>query len=49
MKIYYIYQDVHGTAANFENVMCAIISGKQGIEIDKQDCSKLEFFPWIFS
>ena len=33
MKGYYIYLDVHGTAANMENAMCAIISGKQGVEI----------------
>ena len=34
VRIYYTYQDVHGSAADFENIFCSMFTGKEGIEID---------------
>ena len=36
LKGYFIYQHIDGTAINVENVVCAIISGKEGYEINQR-------------
>ena len=37
IKVYYMYQDLHGVAVNAENIVCAMISSKEGVEIDNRD------------